>query len=471
MKNIVGRNIEKEKLKEITESKKSEFVAIYGRRRVGKTYLIREYYNNKFSFYITGIKNATVKEQLFNFYNSIQKSFDLDIDELPNNWQEAFHQLTIGLEKSKVRKKIIFIDELPWLASSKSNFLNALNHFWNHWASARKDIILIVCGSAAAWMINKIVKDTGGLHNRITEKIKINPFSLQETELFLKNKKIALNRHQIIELQMIYGGIPYYLETVKKGISVAQNIDESCFDRNGILHDEFNNLYASLFKNHLNHIQVIEALSSKNIGLSRDSILKAIKINDGGSFTKILEELEESGFIRKYNYFGKIKRDVLYQLVDFFSLFHFNFLKNNLQKNYWTNSIDNPKHRSWSGYAFELLCLTHDKQIKKALGISAVHTNVSSWKSKNNEQNVQIDLLFERRDQVITICEMKYSINKFTIDKKYSENLRNKIGVFIEESKTKYAVHLAMITTYGVNENQNYFDLVQNNITMDSLFD
>lgn len=469
MREIVGRKKEQEKIKQILESEKSEFVAIYGRRRVGKTFLIREYFDNKFAFYITGIKDATIKEQLLNFKISFQKSCNEECD-MPSNWQEAFNSLIAHLEKLKVHKKVIFIDELPWIASAKSNFLNALNYFWNHWASARKDIVLIVCGSAASWMINEIVRNTGGLHNRITERIKINPFTLQETETFLKHKNIVFNKHQIVELYMIYGGIPYYLETLKKGKSLAQNIDESCFNKDGILHDEFQNLYASLFKNHGNHVQIVSTLSKKNIGLTREALLKETAISDGGSFTKTLEELEESGFIRKYNYFGKVKRDVLYQLVDFYSLFYFNFLKNNSQENYWTSNIDSPKHRSWSGYSFELVCLLHENQIKKALGIEAVQTNVSSWKSKNTSQNAQIDLLFERRDQIITICEMKYSLNKFTIDKKYAQNLRNKIEVFRAESKTKYAIHLAMVTTYGVLENENYYDLVQNNITMERLF-
>lgn len=470
MREIVGRAFEKDKLKQIVASNKSEFVAVCGRRRVGKTFLIREYFKNNFTFYLTGIKDATLKEQLYNFSVSFEKSFPKSLNQKPTNWQEAFHELSQKLEKSKVKKKIIFLDELPWLASPKSNFLNALNYFWNHWASSRTDIVLIVCGSAASWMINKIVKNTGGLHNRITEKIKVNPFTLKETDLFLKSKNITLNQHQIIELYMIYGGIPYYLETVKKGKSVAQNIDEVCFSKSGLLYDEFENLYASLFTNHENHVKVIEALSIKNIGLNRETILKQSKIKDGGSFSKILDELEASGFIRKYDYFGKTIRDALYQLVDFYSLFYFNFIKGNKQENYWSVNIDSPKHRSWSGYSFELVCLMHEKQIKKALGIEAVQANVSSWKSKNDTQNVQIDLLFDRRDQIITICEMKYSLNTFTIDKKYAQNLRNKIGVFKQDSQTRSAVHLAMITTYGILENENYFDLVQNNITMESLF-
>ncbi len=346
-----------------------------------------------------------------------------------------------------------------------------MDYFWNYWASGRKDIVLIVCGSSASWMIKKILKNTGGLHNRVTAIMKVDPFTLSETEQFLKSKKIVFNRHQIIELQMILGGIPYYLEALKKGKSLAQNIDEICFEKTGILNEEFDNLYASLFKNHENHIQVIEALSKKNIGLNRETILKNTNIKDGGTFTKILEELEQSGFIRKYDYFGATKKAGLYQLIDFYSLFYYNFQKNNKQENYWSANIDNPKHRIWSGYSFELLCLLNSDNIKKALGISGISANISSWKSKNSESSAQIDLIFDRRDQIVTVCEMKYSLNKFVIDKKYAENLRNKIGSFRNESKTKKAIHLAMVTTFGTLENENYFDLVQNNITVDCFFE
>jgi uncharacterized protein len=471
MKSILGRDKEKAKLKGVVSSRKSEFVAVYGRRRVGKTFLIREYFDNNFTFHVTGVNNASLNQQLYNFHVAVLKISGKTHFEQPKKWLQAFNQLIDCLKKLTVKRKIIFIDELPWLDSPKSKFLSALEHFWNHWASARKDIVLIVCGSAASWMLNKIVKNTGGLHNRLTERIKVEPFTIKETELFLKHKKIVLNRYQICELYMILGGIPYYLEGIKKGKSVAQNIDDMCFEKNGLLHEEFKNLYASLFKNHENYVRVIAALSKKNKGLTRDAILDETNMKDGGTFSKILEDLEESGFIRKYDYFGQTKKDALYQLIDFYSLFYFNFLKNNKQNNYWVTTIDHPKRRSWSGYAFELLCLLHEEQIKKALGISGVLTDLSSWVSRRKESNVQIDLLFDRRDQVITLCEIKYSLNKFSIDKKYAVNLRNKIGIFRSETNTKKAVHLAMITTYGTEENEQYYDLVQNTVVMNDLFD
>jgi uncharacterized protein len=473
MKNIIGRKAEIEKFDAVLKSKKSEFVAVYGRRRVGKTFLIREFFDNQFTFSMSGIFNVSLAQQLYNFCAELSKYSKNPVDKIPENWFEAFQQLAQFTAKQKSKKKVLFIDELPWFDTSKSNFVKALEHFWNSWASARKDVILVVCGSSASWMIKKLVKNTGGLHNRITSRMKINPFTLKETELFLKSRNINFNRHQIIELYMVMGGIPYYLESVKKGKSVAQNIDESCFEEDGVLRDEFLSLYASLFKNYKNHLLVVGALSKKTRGLTREEILFETKLSDGGGFTKVLEELEESGFIRKYLFFESKGKGGLYQLIDFYSLFYYRFIqgKKITDANFWANTIDHPSHRAWSGYTFEQICLMHIDQIKKALGISGIVSLSASWKSKTDKNGAQIDLLIDRRDQVITLCEMKYSINKFGIDKSYSENLRNKIGTFKAESKTKKAVHLAMITTYGVLENEHYLDLVQNSITINDLFD
>lgn len=473
MATIIGRKKELEAFSEFEKSKKSEFVAVYGRRRVGKTYLIRNALKNNFTFQLTGLANASMKQQLVNFNAAITKySKSKKEAALATTWFDAFRQLITLLEKNKSSKKIVFIDELPWLDTPKSSFISALEHFWNDWASARKDILLIVCGSAASWMISKLINNKGGLHNRVTYKMKIEPFTLSECESFLKSKGVNWNRHQIIEAYMAMGGIPFYLEAIKPTLSAAQNINNLCFTENGLLNNEFNNLYASLFKYSYNHIAVVEALSKKTMGLTRDEIIKLAKLPSGGGASKVLDELEVSGFIRKYIPFGKRVKDSLYQLTDFYTMFYFKFIKNNKYngKNYWINLIDTPKHRAWSGYTFELICLTHIEQIKKALGISGIQTTVASWRSKKATEGAQVDLLIERKDQVINLIEAKFSINQFTIDKKYATILRNKIGAFKTESKTNYAVHLCMVTTYGITPNGYAENLIQQSITADKFF-
>jgi AAA+ ATPase superfamily predicted ATPase len=469
---LIGREEEKARLKSLLNSTSSEFVAVYGRRRVGKTFLIRETLSSHFSFQLTGMYNVSLQQQLFNFHTELLKYGAKTGSPVADSWFIAFQQLIALLQKSRAKKKVVFLDELPWLDGRKSNFIPALEHFWNSWASARKDIILIVCGSAASWITNKLINNKGGLHNRVTQKIKLNPFTLRECELFLQSKKIKWNQYQVMEIYMAIGGIPYYLNALQPGLSAAQNIDRLCFHTTGLLKNEFQNLYASLFKKYTNHLLVTGILSKKLKGLTREEIIQLSKLPNGGGITKVLNELEESGFIRKYQPFNKKLKNSLYQLTDFYTLFYYHFIKGKtaIPANYWMSIYDSPKHRAWSGYAFEQVCQAHSEEIKKELGISGIQTSEATWKSSTSVNGAQIDLLIDRRDQVINICEMKFSINEFTIDKKYAANLRNKIGAFKTETKTRKSVFLTFITTYGVRSNEHADGLIQNNITMNALF-
>ncbi|MDY0267230.1 MAG: ATP-binding protein, partial [Methanimicrococcus sp.] len=348
------------------ESENSEFVAVFGRRRVGKTFLIRETFETEFAFYFTGSVNSNLKNQLQNFNAALNK-YGTDFYSFETNWFKAFEQLSHLLEKlPNKNKKIIFLDEVPWMDTPRSGFLPALEYFWNGWASSRKDILLIVCGSATSWMTNNLLKNRGGLHNRVTQKMYVAPFTLKECELYFKEKNIAMSRYQIAESYMVLGGVPFYLSLLDKNLSLAQNIDQLCFSPHGILKDEFSNLYASLFKNSQNHIKIIEALSKKTKGMTQSELSDMTKISDGGGLVKILDELEQCGFIRKYHTFGQ-KKGYLYQLIDFYTLFYYKFIKDNayFDEIFWLNSIDSAQHRSWSGFAFEQVCISHTRQMKK----------------------------------------------------------------------------------------------------------
>ncbi len=469
---IIGREKEISLLNKKMASGRSEFVAVYGRRRIGKTYLIRNVFENKFTFRLTGLAQATLEEQLANFTMAMQEQHPQKRRKNPVNWMEAFQLIRQVVEKSKRKKKVIFIDELPWFDTARAGFVPALEHFWNSWASGRKDILLIVCGSAASWMINTLINGKGGLHNRVTQKIKIEPFTLNECSELLKHKKITLDYYQLVQLYMVLGGVPFYWDAIDKGLSAAQNINKVCFEFNGLLIAEFDNLFKSLFAKAERHEAIVAALAKKARGLTRAEISVGSRLADGGGLTRLLDELEESGFIRRYIPFGKKSRNSLYQLCDFFSLFHIKFIrgKKSFDKNYWLKMIDSPSHRTWSGYAFEQVCLAHLPQIKKALGISGVETETSSWKSMLSSNGAQIDLVIDRRDGVINICEMKFSISPFRIDKKYDAELRNKIGAFKSETQTRKSVFLTMVTTFGLQLNT-YSGNVQNDLKMDLLFE
>ncbi|WP_317897814.1 ATP-binding protein [Aurantibacillus circumpalustris] len=468
---IIGRIKEIELLNKNYKSSKSEFIALYGRRRVGKTYLVRTLFKKEFTFQLTGLAQAGLQDQLINFNMAAQEQGLLKKKKNATNWMEAFQQIREGIQRSNQKKKIIFIDELPWFDTPQASFIPALEHFWNSWVSARKDVLLIVCGSAASWMIHKLINNKGGLHNRVTQKIKIEPFTLSECEQLLRYKKINIDKYQTIQLYMVLGGIPFYWDAVQKGQSAAQTIDKLCFDANGLLTSEFQNLYASLFSKAERHKAIVLALSKKNKGLTRSEVSQSSKLANGGGLTRLLDELEESGFIRKYTPFGKKSRNSLYQLSDFFTLFHLKFMEGqkSFAKNYWVKMIDHPTQRAWSGYAFEQVCLAHILQIKQALGISGVETQVSSWKTLLEKDGAQIDLVIDRRDGVINLCEMKFSINQFSIDKKYDSVLRNKTGAFKRETKTRKALFITLITTFGLQNNA-YSGNIQNDLKMDVLF-
>jgi hypothetical protein len=415
-------------------------------------------------------------EQLKNFKIELEKVGNNVLPiETPKNWFDAFILLIKHLESSgNSRQKVVFFDELPWLATNRSGFLRALSYFWNSWAD-RQNVIVIICGSAASWMIQKVVNHKGGLHNRITRRIFLKPFNLSETEAFLESKNIFLDRYQILQIYMAMGGIPHYLDAVEEGLSATQNIDQICFSDSGLLNREFSRLYAALFDNSENHITIIRALSTKNQGMTRQELIKNTKFSDGGGLTKVLEELTESGFISKYYPFGKKKRKLIYRLTDEYSLFYLNFMENKTHEEdtVWQKLSQTQTYKTWSGYAFESICLKHIPQIKKALSIAGIYSESASFYQKGEKkmEGAQIDLVIDRNDQVINLFEIKFYNEEFTISKEYADKLRKKMSVFRLVTKTKKQLFYMMITTFGLKKNQHSIGLIVNDLTIDDLFD
>jgi len=469
--NIVGRDDEIRRLTAYLHSDKAELVVVYGRRRVGKTFLVKQLFKEKFTFYMSGADNATKEEQLLNFTTAIRE-YSRTPYPLVHSWQKAFVQLKEYLQSVKTKgRKVIFLDELPWLDNTKSGFLSAFEYFWNTYASSQKEIFLIVCGSATSWIMNKVIKSRGGLHNRVTRQIQLLPFTLHETELFFKAKKINLPRIQIAECYMVMGGIPFYLEQLEKQYSLSQNIDHLFFKKNGVLRNEYAKIYHSLFKSPEKHIQVIETLAQKRKGLLREEVSKYSGISNGGGLTNILEELELCGFIAITDNFSKNTKNKLYQLTDFYSLFYLYFVKNNRGTNsdFWSTLTGRALHKAWRGLSFELLCQSHIEQIKKALSIGGMVSYISGWRSKQSENGTQIDLIIDRNDNVINLCEMKYSDKEFTITKEDDKTFQERKWTFAEETHTKKAIHTTLVTTYGVKPNT-YWHNIQSEVILDDLF-
>lgn len=464
---LIGRKRELVDINKYRSDQKSHFIAVYGRRRVGKTFLIRKAFDDQFTFYTTGIARGSLKEQLATFTIALKKYFGDETVTMPKTWIDAFAILIDKLTSDPSKKKVVFLDELPWMDNRNSRFINALEYFWNSWASGRSDILLIVCGSSASWMINKLIKNKGGLYNRVTGRIKLNPFTLKETKEYLESLGCPYDEFQCLQTYMCFGGVPFYLSQFNKEWSASQNINHLCFSENAPFKSEYYLLYQSLFNNPDNHISIVEAIASKNKGILRSEIVKKSGITDGGGLTRILSELEESGFIRKYYNFHKKSREVVYQLTDLFTLFHLSFLSKPEinDDNTWLNMINTPKQNTWSGYAFEILCVLHTIEIKRALGIDGILSSVSTWQNKD----AQIDLVIDRSDNVVNVIEIKFSNNEYTISKDYDIKLRNKINEFKESTKTKKAIWLVMLTTFGL-KNSPHNGLVQRSLTSDIFF-
>lgn len=476
MENIIGRRGEMELLKQALQSNEAGLIAIYGRRRVGKTFLIHTYCKDHLAFTLTGMYEGSLKEQLQQFSKSLQTATGSALAFAPpENWITAFHAIEQHFStRSKKKKWVIFLDEFPWLDGRKSGFLPAFEHFWNAWASRQPNLLVIICGSAAAWMIRNIVNNKGGLHNRITQKIRLLPFTLAETKAYLESRGIQLDQYQLLQIYMSFGGIPQYLKSVSKGDSAARAIEKACFTKDGILSGEFNNLYSSLFEKADSHIKVVRALASTGKGLTRQEIIEVCGLSSGGRASLMLEELEESGFINSAVPYDKAMKDAIYRLIDEYSLFYLKFMEKTRSsgKDIWAKMSATPSYKIWSGMAFEAVCLKHVGQIKKALGIDGIETTESAWRfvPGGGDPGAQIDLLIDRADRCINICELKYYTGEYTIDKSYSAELQRKLEVFRERTKTRKTLFLTMITTYGIRENNYSNSLVQKNLTMNILF-
>lgn len=475
MKTLIGREKECERLEKCLKATTSQLVVVYGRRRVGKTFLINQFFKNKLDFKVTGAYGQPKNVQLRNFADELNRRSVKEWT-IPKDWIQAFNFLREYIEQlSNDEKHIFFIDEMPWLDTHKSGFLPAFEYFWNDFGSSKDNLVFIICGSATSWMVDNVTNNKGGLFNRQTCRIYLEPFSLFQTREYLQTHGMSWSEYNIAECYMIMGGIPYYLSLLDSEMSYVQNIDNLFFRKKAELWDEFEHLYRTLFSNSDKYVAIMECLAEKRSGYTRNEIADKMKIAANGKLTKILENLINSGFVRASSFYGNRKKETLYQSSDYYTNFYFKFLKDNHGKDehYWSKALDAPVRRSWAGLTFEQLCKDHINQIKEKLGISGVLSEEYIWFARENEElgtsGAQIDLLIERRDRVINICEIKFVSDEFIIDKEYELNLRNKIETFKRNTKTKYGLQLTMITTYGVKNNK-YSSIVGNQILLEDLF-
>jgi AAA+ ATPase superfamily predicted ATPase len=480
---IVGRQYEQKQLQKILQSSEAEFVAVYGRRRVGKTYLIREFFDKKSGIFFrsSGIHKGSTKKQLEKFKKEIEDTFykGAQLSSF-SNWHDAFEALKNAIDLfAGTKKVVVFLDEIPWMATPKSGLLEALDYYWNrHW-SADKRVKLIICGSATSWIINQVLHNTGGLHNRVTLRLPIEPFTLSETKAYLNYKNVHYSDEQILTLYMCLGGIPFYLNFIEKGLSAIQNINNVCFSKKGTLYDEFDLLFASLFKKHEIHEALITFIASRREGISRNEIESHFK-SKGGRLTGRLKELEEAGFIIALTPWKK-ERGVYYKVVDEYTLFYLtwiakravNRIAKSVDDHYWEVLSSKAAWKAWSGYAFESICFKHIDQIKKALKIPN-GSDVFPWRHKadDSQENAgaQVDLVFDRPDKIINLCEIKYCSSLFVLDKKYASQLLSREKIYSKVTKTSKQIFHSMIVSGGLKKSAYSEELIASVATLNDLF-
>lgn len=471
---MIGRKQEQKRLEAALVKDEAQLIVVYGRRRIGKTFLVRETFRGKFYFQHTGLDCGSMSEQLASFRDSLTRAGAKGVP-LLRGWRDAFNALEqfIDADRSR-RKKIVFIDEMPWMDTPKSKFTMWFEAFWNGWCSARKDVVLVICGSAASWIVKKVFQNRGGLYNRVTEKIRLEPFSLGECREMCRSMRLRFSDIDIAELFMVLGGVPYYWRLLARNESVAQNIDRLLFAQNGELRHEFDGVFRSLFGENIAYSKVVSALANHACGMTCKELFSATGMSKGGGAMRIIDALEQSGFIRRFTAFGKKKQDAQFQLVDNFTLFHLKFIdgESNPDEHFWSHATISPLINTWRGLAFERLCLQHVTQIKRALGILGVLTHVYSWRHAPDDvfpKGLQVDLLIERADRVVNVCEIKYSQKPYVIDKDYDRQLRYKAAAVMEYMKNRMAAHVTMITANGL-AHSGYWGTAQSEVTLADLF-
>ncbi len=469
---LVGRERECNELKRVMDSDRSEFVIVYGRRRVGKTFLIDQYYQGKYDFMFVGGHNLSRQRQLTSFARALKKFSGTKADKF-DDWFDAFYALEDYLESLGAgKKKVIFIDEMPWIDTQKSDFVSALEDFWNGWAARRCDIVLIASGSATSWMVDNLIENQGGLHARITSSIYVRPFTLHETEEYLQRKHCRWDKYQILQCYMVFGGIPFYLSLVNPGESLVQNVDRLFFAPGGIMRSEFDELYNALFSNAGLYINVVKSLAGHHDGMSRNEIAKATGVS-GGTLTRVLTNLERCDFIARSRNFGQKSKDTIYRLVDFYTLFYYKFVMQDTSgdEQWWSHNFESRAVSVWQGLTFETVCLMHTDCIKRALGISGMATEISAWRKTagDGEKGGQIDLVIKRADRIIHLCEMKFSKSEYRITEAYEQQLRQRLELFQSSTKTKFSLVITFVTTYGVADGLHH-SLIHSEVTMEQLF-
>ena len=467
---LIGRDREQRDLRQLIDDKSPQLIGVYGRRRVGKTFLVRAVFDQPDITFIeiTGQKGKPLAQQLRNFSDALTTAFRLPVPVvIPTSWREAFSLLTTLLSEQP-GKKVIFFDELPWLATKRSGMLQELDYFWNTKWSRLESLVVVLCGSAASWMLEKLINAKGGLHNRLTKIVPLKPFSLHTTEQFLTQRKIRLDRSQLLDLYFCTGGIPFYLSLLPTHSSAAKLVQQLAFEESGRLFTEFDVLLQSLFDDSEAHKVILSLLANKRYGLTRKELQSLSGLSGGGALSKPLDELSASGFIQRLVPFEGTTRNAYYQLTDEYTLFYHRWIAplrsraGVIPDGYWLHEFGSQAYSAWAGLTLEVVCMKHINEMLRALGISGMKVLPSTWRcvpstaesETRKSSGAQIDIVLDRADRVINLCEIKYRRDPLKITTNLEKKLLEKQSIFLEQTRTNRTVRNILFCSGGFREGE-----------------
>lgn len=474
---IIGRKAEQRDLDEWCHSAKPELICVYGRRRVGKTYLVQNAFEGQFAFFATGSDDRRNAVQLKAFHAALRRAGCAERT-VPQDWFEAFNRLRLALEQPDVvrascGRRVVFLDEFPWLAAKRSDFLAAFSDFWNGWASCQSDLVVIICGSATSWIVKNILENTASMYNRVTRQLYVAPFDLHDVEEMTQSLRLGWSRDAVLQCYLVFGGLPYYLDMLDRRKSLSQNIDALCLGTNAPLRREVPLLMEASLGNAPLHRAILRELAQSKVGIRRMDLANRVEGGTTGSFKRALDDLEKCGYIRCYTNRYERRKPSVYQLVDPFLLFGFRFMVDRAPDGHglvsWKDFERTPAYYAWRGNAFEIACVNHTRQIKHAIGISAVKTEDFPWSSSTSEPGAQIDMVIERADGVTNLCEMKYTDGPFVADREFEEDMARRRRVFQIESATKNTVQSVLVCPQGLRPNTHSWDIAHV-VDIDDLF-
>lgn len=464
MKRFVGRELELKKLRAIGEADEPSIVVVYGRRRVGKTELLEQAFRHRNILKFEGIEGLSEKDQYANAMRQLAKYVgeDLLTKVQITSWSEFFDLVA---RYTKEGTWTIYLEELQWLANYESKLLSELKYAWDNQFRRNPKLLLILCGSAPSFMLEKVVHSKA-LYNRSQHEIHLQELSISETKLFLKNR----SDREIFNAYLSVGGIPEYLKWVDKESSVFQGLCTHAFTSGSFFSREFEKIFTSSLANNKHYREIIETLSRCKF-LSREELAEKLKLTSGGTLSILLTDLEKCGFISKYCPYNLSNSSnvIRYAIADNYLHFYFNFIRpiqskieNGDYNEVPQSAIKMDSYAKWLGFAFERWCRKYSRVIAKILGFSGVQYRSGAYFSRatnKKDPGYQIDLVFDRADKVYTICEMKYLQSPAGI--KVIGDMERKLSFF--PNKGKNTIHKVLICNEGADTavlNRVYFDHV-----------